>query len=688
MPRSTTAQVSPARHDAHGVRSGAAQPTSEQGHDLPYLPSLDGLRAVAIAMVVVYHLRPAALPGGFIGVDVFFVISGFLICAPIIRAVETGRSVSPARFLLRRARRLLPAVFVVVTVTAVAFARLPSTDLHRLRRHALSSLAYSMNWTLAGERLSYTDLVQGASPLRHMWSLAIEEQFYLAVALLLVGWVVVRGRFDTSRARTVVALTAAALAVCSALAMWRLAPAPHDNARAYYGTDTRAQALLVGIVAAAVIDPWRPGTHRRSAVVPTVVAIAVLGGAAWRLNEQSTVLYRGGFLLVAAASAVLVAGVLRDTPLRSMLGSRAVVMIGRLSYSLYLWHWPVIVYTSRRWPEADGVVVDVAILVTTVALAAITYAVVEQPARRHLGRRVPVRTSIGLLAAGAVVAASVATLSTRVDGAERTDDAGTPSTADVPVTFPQRATPSTGTGEASPPAAVRRAVIVGDSMAHTLAGGRVADFPNFTPWTPEQSSFAGTSMDVISIARPACSFLAGEVAYVRPDGTWYSADLAAYCGDWRDQLRDLLAGSPAVDALVVALSNDLEDRAVDGELVRFGTDRYVALLEEFLDSLHTMLPPGTRLVLVAGAPRSPAPETDPDAWREIEMRRILRHEVERLDGSVFVDLGELVCPNDDCTRPAEGFDLGGRSDGLHFSPQGAHQAAAWMAGRLDAALSG
>jgi hypothetical protein len=230
-------------------------------------------------------------------------------------------------------------------------------------------------------------------------------------------------------------------------------------------------------------------------------------------------------------------------------------------------------------------------------------------------------------------------------------------------------------------------VIVGDSMAHTLAGGRVADFPNFTPWTPDGSSFVGTSFDVISVARPACSFLEGEVAYTRPDGTWYGADLSGYCGDWRDELGRLLADDPSVDAVVVALSNDLEDRALDGQLVRFGSDPYLGLLRAFLDSLRAMMPSDTRLVLVAGAPRSPAPDTDPGAWREIEMRSILRDEARRLDGAVFVDLGALVCPNDDCAQPADGFDSGGRSDGLHFTPVGARQAAAWLAAEIDASLS-
>jgi peptidoglycan/LPS O-acetylase OafA/YrhL len=682
VPRPTTVPASPERGDVAGRQPGPGGRQGADGTALPYLPSLDGLRAVAITLVLVYHLRPAVLPGGFIGVDVFFVISGFLICAPIIRAIESGDPVSPARFLFRRARRLLPAVFVVVGATAVAFAQLSSTDLHRLRRHSVSSLAYWMNWTLAHERLSYTDLVQGASPLRHMWSLAIEEQFYVVVAILLVVWASVRRRLDTANARVAIACAAAGLAACSALAMWLHAPSPHDNARAYYGTDTRAQALLVGIVAAALVDPWSRRARSRAAIAWTGCSIVVLALVAGGTNEQSEVLYRGGFLLVAAASALLIAGALHDGALRSLLATRPAVTVGRLSYSLYLWHWPVIVFARRRWPDAAGLGTDLAIVAATFALATVTFAVVEQPARRRLGRTIPAPTSVAMLGAAALLAVTTSVVATDVDH----DPADVSAGVSVPATFPDRSAPPVTVG-AAPVVSVRRAVIVGDSMAHTLAGGRVADFPNFTPWSPEQSSFAGTSFDVVSIARPACSFLDGDVAYVRPDGTWYTAELSTYCGDWRDELGRLLDARPPVDAVVVALSNDVEDRALDGRLLRFGTGAYRALLRAFLDSVHSMLPPATRLVLVAGPPRSPAPDTDPGAWREIEMRSILRDEAARLDGTVFVDLGELVCPADDCAHPAPGFEPGGRADGLHFTPAGSRQAAAWLAERLDTALS-
>jgi hypothetical protein len=236
------------------------------------------------------------------------------------------------------------------------------------------------------------------------------------------------------------------------------------------------------------------------------------------------------------------------------------------------------------------------------------------------------------------------------------------------------------------PASRHRAVIVGDSMAHTLAGGRVAAFPEFTPWTPEQSSFLGTSLDVVSLARPGCSFLGGEVAYVQPDGTWYTADLAGYCGSWRDDLAVQLGSSPHVDAVLVALSNDLEDRAVDGQLIRFGSAEYVALLEQFLDSIEASLPSTTRLVLVAGAPRDPAPPTDSGAWREIEMRSLLAAEASARAGVDVVDLGELVCPADDCDAPASGFPGDGRSDGLHFTVAGSRVAAVWLATRVEALL--
>ena len=217
-------------------------PTSVLSFDgrgrLGHAPGIEGLRGVAVAAVVVYHLRPDWLPGGFLGVEMFFVLSGFLITSLLLSEVAASGRVRVWHFLLRRARRLLPAMFAVVAATCVLTGLLsPDIERARARRHAISTLTYSMNWRLVRERLSYTDLVAGQSPFRHMWSLAIEEQFYIGVAVLL-GMTALLGVQLRRIRRGHLAIASALLALGSVCAMWVYAADPaQSNARAYYATD-------------------------------------------------------------------------------------------------------------------------------------------------------------------------------------------------------------------------------------------------------------------------------------------------------------------------------------------------------------------------------------------------------------------------------------------------------------------
>ncbi|WP_395154524.1 acyltransferase family protein, partial [Ilumatobacter sp.] len=149
-----------------------------------HVPSFDGLRGVAVAAVVVYHLWPHALPGGFIGVDVFFVLSGFLLTSLLVREVDATGGIRLGRFFVRRTRRLLPAMLMMTTAVAVyALTWADAVEFERLRRHGLATLLYAVNWVFLSDGTTYTDVVAGESPLRHVWSLSIEEQFYLVLAL-------------------------------------------------------------------------------------------------------------------------------------------------------------------------------------------------------------------------------------------------------------------------------------------------------------------------------------------------------------------------------------------------------------------------------------------------------------------------------------------------------------------------
>ena len=359
-----------------------------KGVRLSYLPGLDGLRALAVIAVLLYHAQLAWIPGGFLGVEVFFVISGYLITTLLLEERRRRGRINLVGFWMRRARRLLPALYLLLVVTlAFAVVFLPG-EVARLRSDALAAFGYVTNWYLILGEESYFEAVGRPSLLLHLWSLAVEEQFYLLWPLLLVaGTMLLRGR---------ALFVVLAGAVGSAVLMAILYQPNVDPSRIYYGTDTRAAGLLLGAALAFVWVPGRFG-HRTGRIPPLlldVVGLAALGGLVLfcvLLDQYQPFLFRGGFALVALVTGVVImitvhprarllgAGLLGRQPLR---------WIGLRSYGIYLWHWPVFMVTR---PELD-VPIDgwrlVALrLAATVVLADLSYRFVETPIRNGaLGR--------------------------------------------------------------------------------------------------------------------------------------------------------------------------------------------------------------------------------------------------------------------------------------------------------------
>jgi peptidoglycan/LPS O-acetylase OafA/YrhL len=348
---------------------------------LPYRPALDGLRALAVLAVLLYHLSPATLPGGLLGVDLFFVLSGYLITGLLLAEWAAGGRIDLARFWLRRARRLLPAVYVLLAaLLAVAVLRLPDEAV-RLRGDAAAAFVYVMNWhQIVGEQ-SYFAAIGRPSLFQHLWSLAIEEQFYLVWPLLLL--VLLRW------GRRLLLPVAIAGTIASTIWMAHLYHAGSDPSRVYYGTDTRAAALLVGALLAALGFPrwWPAGSSRGGRLLLDglgLVALAALVACARWLDPATPLLYRGGFLVVSLTAALLIAAVLQPGArlLPWLLAQRPLVAVGKRSYGLYLWHWPVIVLTR---PGLDVPLHGPALLGLRLGMMALltelSYRLVEQPVR-------------------------------------------------------------------------------------------------------------------------------------------------------------------------------------------------------------------------------------------------------------------------------------------------------------------
>lgn len=366
------------------------------------LAGLDGLRAIAVLAVIAFHFLPAAAPGGFLGVDVFFVISGFLITTLLLRErARTGR-LSVPRFWLRRARRLLPALAVVVVVCGAAAALIGGDVLVHLGSQVLGAATFSSNWLYIAQGASYFD---STSPelFRNLWSLAVEEQFYLVWPALMLLLLLVRWRWLRV---AVVAL----LAVSSALAMALLFTPPGDATRVYYGTDTHSFGLALGAAVALAIEARMPARWlARVLALLGALAAGTLVALALAMPADDPFVTHGGLALVAALTALAIVGAI--TP-GSWLGRGLDVAplrwVGERSYGLYLWHWPVIVLLVAALPqEAPWWVPPAAALVVTVGASWASYRWLELPVR-ELGFRGAAASVTGVgkrVVAGAVVLA-------------------------------------------------------------------------------------------------------------------------------------------------------------------------------------------------------------------------------------------------------------------------------------------
>jgi peptidoglycan/LPS O-acetylase OafA/YrhL len=352
-----------------------------QDSRLPYMPGIDALRAIAVLAVFLYHAGVGWMPGGFLGVDVFFTISGFLITSLLLSEYRRDGHIRLGRFWIRRARRLLPAVGVLIAVTMVVAAIAEPDRLDQLRGDAIASLAYVANWHFAFAHQPYFDQFQRPSLFRHLWSLSVEEQFYLFWPLAFAAGMSLLGRRRLLFG--VLAGSAASLAL-----MWVLFD-PTDSARVYYGTDTHAIGLLIGVALALAWSPWqlrrgRPG--RWSGPLLDAVGVVALGYLVLcflGVHEYDLALFHGGYLWLALASAVLLAALAHPAArLGGLLARPPLVWLGLRSYSFYLWHWPVLALTR---PGIDvslprGLLIPLQLLVV-LALADLSYRFVELPFR-------------------------------------------------------------------------------------------------------------------------------------------------------------------------------------------------------------------------------------------------------------------------------------------------------------------
>ena len=632
---------------------------------LRYQPGLDGLRALALIAMLAFH--DDRLQGGFLGLTTFFTLSGFLITGLLLSEYASTHRVSLGHFFARRARRLMPAALIgIVVAGAVSIALHDGQTSLNFRFDALSALGQVANWRFLISGRAYANLLATPSPLLHYWSLAVEEQFYLVLAPLIAGLLALtRGRK---------ALLGGALAVLATLSFidgWLVVNQSID--RAYYGTDTRALEFLIGALLAVVMSR-RYLTTLQSRAVASVGAVALGGLAVGTVIARVTDvgLLRGGFLLFACGSGLVVLAACEPGPVKWLCSLSVFVALGRISYGVYIFHWPIFIWLNEARTGLDPLTLTVVRMTVTIGLATVTYVFVEQPIRQRRffkGQRtrwvaVPAAMSIaalGALVVGAAAPPLVANFAPEASQATvlreaRQQEQASPETQPV-ASHTKDSSPDRRAG----PRPVKRIMVVGDSVALTLGRG-------IERWG------AQNGVAVLNDGVIGCPLLVG--ADVR--GYWgvatRDADMCQSRTTWPQYLEEFKPD------LVVALYGawDVYDASFD-----HGKTWVSAGMPEFDRFYRGQVADAARRLGESGAHvlwltppcfAANSGSLDPNAvWYDPERVDVLarvEHEVAAANGMGISDVAHNGgCPVDFDSRP----------DGVHYSDAGADETTAQLA---------
>ena len=648
---------------AHSAGRPAHTRTSATGKSR--VLALDGLRAFALLIIMGYHFGVGWLQGGFFSLDIFYVLSGYLITGLLLGEWARAARIKLGAFWLRRARRLLPALLVVlVVVTLVVRFTYPAGIYPNLRMADLSALFYFSNWWQIAASGNYFVATGAVSPLTHTWSLAVEEQFYLVWPLVVVAVLHLGKKFD----RGIELLLGVSLlgVIASATEMAVLYHPGANITRLYFGTDTHAQSILVGAVLACVLTLVQrrrglPGmaptvASTRAKVVLTVVGLLGFAGTlalTYSLTGTSAVAYRGGFLLSALSAAAIVLGAVcvAGGPIARVLSLRPLVWMGTVSYGAYLWHFPVFIELDAGRTGTTGLSLLAIRFGTTFVLAALSYYLIERPVMegtfwrslRALGPAVALMsvTVVVVVAATVAPATAAADLRTRqaISEAQREALASSGAFTTNPVRF----------------------LLVGDSLSVTLGVGLLVD------------SKAQYGVQVIGKGVLGCDFddLHGIVSG-QPDNA------VSVCTHWQTLwAKEVAHDRPEVVGILMGRW-DITDHIVNGKIVSIGQPAWDRHLEGELDTaVHIASARGAKVVLFTmpyvdppyeAANGSTYPENEPvrtDEWNQIVYEVAARNQ-----GVVTVlDLNKMLDPNGHFQAVVDGQTVRW-PDGIHISKVG------------------
>lgn len=629
-------------------------------------PGLDGLRALAVLAVIAYHAGIPWVRGGLLGVDTFFVLSGFLITGLLVAEYRATRRIDLKDFWIRRFRRLLPAALLLLLAVA-AYARwlAAPSDVPKIRLDILSTLFYVANWRFAFSGQSYFDHFSAPSPLLHTWSLAVEEQFYVLWPLLV--FLLMRRSARTAekwkqqrRKAQSAALSVAVLgAEASSLVGLGLLLAGVDASKIYYGTEVRIQALLTG----AALAVWRAQrkagfTARGKKVLGHAGGVALLAMIAlWAtVDGQARGLYAGGFLGVAVIVGVLVAAIVEvpTSPVARLLSIRPLTYIGKISYGLYLWHWPILQALTATRTGLHGPALLAARMGATTVCTLASFYLLENPIRRRQVRlpmpKVTVPAIVAAVAAVAVLATSTTASTARSPGdLDKLAAQVEGSNGTVP-------TGAQG-GSDDPPL---KMLVAGDSLATTLVGSQFT-----TVAASMNMQVADASMLGCGVARLPSRKLNGVAG---PTTTG--------CDQWPARFTQRVDEVKPDVAVLLVGRWEVTDQLMNGVWTHVGEPKFDSYLATQLDlAITTLSARGAKVVLFTtpavaareGPDGTQFPETKSE--RVAQFNKLLREAASRHPGVASIsDLNSVLTPGNRFTDHIDGILT--RDDGVHITSAG------------------
>lgn len=638
----------PEKTPAPARKTPAAAPTEPVRR---HLKALDGIRGIAVLLVLLFHFKLGPFHGGFVGVTVFFTLSGFLICSRTLTEIGRRGTFHVLDFFERRVRRLAPAAIVCI-VAVVLFTNLLGThEQHAsVPGDALAALANVANWRFLLHGTSYTDLFAAPSPLNHFWSLAIEEQFYLLFPA--VVWLLLKlpRRFRTA---------SIALVVAAALE-WSVHAASTASSfnRFYYGTDARMSELLVGVILALALQYWqvrlpRPAGPQRmflTLVGAAGLATIVFGAMTFRnggLNYQ-----HGGAFLIALASGALIIGALQAPGgVAQVLSVRPLVWVGKVSYGAYLYHWPIYALSGKSWGPLHGAALGIAQLSLSLVLAGLSFRYLEAPIQRHTF--VSSRRSLLRGWSRAIVGAAALTLVLGLVHPARGTAAFAQTSSGLQIPSAAHINPGAVLARTNAINRPLRVVITGDSTSQVMANALVG-YQNAHP----------KALQVLDLSLPGCPITPTDRIrnYSGEDGQNVSL-----CGGWQTTFGPRIqAFKPDVSVVFLSVMEQTDQRSLSGGWDNLLDPSYRAHQEAEFGQLADVLSSTGAPVTWADAPyfkfQQDLPWISDDPGRTDVLNAMYRdlaathHNVKLLDYAVHLN------------KPDHAVDTSVRPDGIHMNP--------------------